>query len=132
MKFENSSVYNFEGAFRGMRNPLNSWNKSDSEFGIDNFDNMDDYAVSYNWLDKLYPDLEPGSNEYLDKSDDIAKWLRDSGIIRQYNNYETLEYAFIGPNDMNLAQRLCKAGSEHRKFLRQIQVCVDITAPLYW
>ena len=132
MKFENSSVYNFEGALRGMRNPLASWSKSDSKFGIDNFDNMDDYEVSYKWLDKLYPDLEPGSNEYLDKSDDIAKWLRECGIIRQYNNYETLEYAFIGPNDMNLAQRLCKAGPEHRKFLRQVQVCVDITAPLYW
>lgn len=38
----------------------------------------------------------------------------------------------LGPNDLNLAQRLCKAGSDHRKFLRQIFVSVDITAPLYW
>lgn len=132
MKFENTYVSNFEGALRGMRNPLASWNKSDSSFKIDTFDNMDDYEISYKWLNKLYPDLEPGSNEYLDKSDDIAKWLRENGIIRQYNNYETLEYAYIGPNDMDLAMRLCKAGPEHRKFLRQIQVCVDITAPLYW
>lgn len=38
----------------------------------------------------------------------------------------------IGENDLNLAQRLIKGGSEHRKFLRQIMVSVDITAPLYW
>ena len=132
MKFENTYVSNFEGALRGMRNPLASWNKSDSSFKIDNFDNMDDYEISYEWLDKLYPNLELGSNEYLDKSDDIAEWLRKNGIIRQYNNYETVECAYIGPNDMDLAMRLCKAGPEHRKFLRQIQVSVDITAPIYW
>lgn len=39
---------------------------------------------------------------------------------------------YIGANDMDLAQRLIKAGSEHRKFLRQVFVSVDITAPLYW
>lgn len=38
----------------------------------------------------------------------------------------------MGPNDLNLAQRLAKAGSDHRKFIRQIFVSVDFTAPLYW
>ncbi len=38
----------------------------------------------------------------------------------------------LGPNDLDLAKRLCKAGSDHRKFIRQIIVSVDITAPLYW
>ncbi len=38
MKFENTNVYNFENAFRGLRNPKNSWNKSDSLFGIVNID----------------------------------------------------------------------------------------------
>ena len=38
----------------------------------------------------------------------------------------------FGPNDLDLAKRLCKAGSDHRKFVRQIFVTVDITAPLYW
>ena len=38
----------------------------------------------------------------------------------------------LGPNDMNLAKRLRLAGSDHRKFIRQIFVSVDITAPLYW
>lgn len=74
MKFENTVAMNFEGAFRGLRNPLESWAKSDS-----NFTNLE-----------------------------------------------------IGPVDLDLAQRMIKAGASDRKFLRQIMVCVDITAPLYW
>jgi hypothetical protein len=81
MKFEHTEVMNFEGALRGMRNPLNSWAKSDSKI---------------TW-------------EY--------------GEIPHYE---------IGPNDMDLCRRLINGGSEHRKFLRQIMVSVDITAPLYW
>ena len=77
MKFENTEVFNFEGAMRGMRNPKNSWNKNDT---------------------------------YIDYENNIH----------------------IGENDMKLAQTLIKAGSEHRKFMRQIFVLVDITAPLYW
>lgn len=49
--------------------------------------------------------------------------------------YETpgVESSFVlGPNDMNLARRLIKSGPEHRKFMRQIFVSVDITAPIYW
>lgn len=46
-------------------------------------------------------------------------------------NWNTCSY-YIGPNDIALARRLVKAGSDHRKFLRQIMVSVDITAPLYW
>jgi hypothetical protein len=77
MKFENQEVWGFEHALRGMRNPLESWSRSDSSFPM--------------------------------------------GEV------------FIGPNDLKLAQTLIKAGSEHRKFLRQIFVSVDITAPLfYW
>ncbi len=44
---------------------------------------------------------------------------------------ENGEFVF-GENDLNLAKRLIKAGSDHRKFIRQIFVSVDITAPLYW
>ena len=97
MKFNNVRVCNFENALRGMRNPLNSWAKSDSEFGILPADMVKEDIVL--WKD---PD-----NEYC-------------------------EYAMIGPNDMDLARRLINGGTEHRKFLRQIMVSVDITAPLYW
>ncbi|MCL2545956.1 MAG: hypothetical protein FWE06_02010 [Oscillospiraceae bacterium] len=49
------------------------------------------------------------------------------------DSYETPDGGyFLGPNDLNLASRLCRAGSDHRKFMRQIFVSVDILAPLYW
>ena len=86
MKFENTEVWGFEHALRGMRNPKNSWNKSDSHY------------------------------EYDNQRDCVTK---DANFV-------------IGENDMKLAQTLIKAGSEHRKFMRQIFVSVDITAPLYW
>ena len=91
IKFEHTEVMNFEGAIRGMRNPLNSWDKSDS-----------------GWVD--YEDWDCGH-----------------GIPDGMGN------AFVtGPNDLALMKKLIKAGSDHRKFMRQIFVSVDITAPLYW
>lgn len=74
---ERTHVMNFENAMRGARNPLNSWDRSDSH-------------------------TEP-----------------DGTFV-------------FGENDLSLAKRLCKAGSDHRKFIRQIFVSVDLTAPLYW
>ncbi len=97
MKFENIRVYNFENALRGMRNPLASWKKIDSEFGVRPRIEVPEGAV----------------------------------ITHEYEN-GLCEYAKIGPNDMGLAKRLIAGGSEHRKFLRQIFVTVDITAPLLW
>lgn len=60
----------------------------------------------------------------------IGGRLSDATILFEDN--DICEYIKIGPNDMDLAHRLIKGGSEHRKFLRQIMVSVDITAPLYW
>lgn len=77
LSVNNTSVMNLENAIRGARNPLNSWERSDS---------------------------------YYD----------DNG------NY------VLGENDLSLAVRLRRAGSDHRKYMRQILVSVDITAPLYW
>lgn len=88
MKFENTEVYGFKNALRGMRNPMNSWDKSDSK--------------------SVYPATVNGK-------DDL------NGC-----------HYLIGKNDMKLAQQLIRAGSEHRKFMRQIFISVDITAPLYW
>lgn len=82
MKIENVETWGFEHAIRGMRNPMNSWSKSDS----------------------FYDDIDDGNG---------------------------LQY-FIGDNDIKLMKSLIAAGPEHRKFLRQIFISVDITAPLYW
>ena len=76
INFGYTNVMNIENAFRGMRNPLNSWDKSDSY-------------------------------------------------------YKNAQYK-AGKKDLELARKLIIGGSEHRKFLRQIFVSVDITAPLYW
>ena len=92
IKFEHPEVWGWEHAIRGMRNPLNSWDKSDSRF------NYDIEAATVG-------DEEP-----------------------QYIHID----ATIGYNDLDLMRRLIRAGSSHRKFLRQIIVSVDITAPLYW
>ena len=101
MKFENIRVMNFENALRGMRNPKESWNLSDSYFGLELVDN-------------------------------ISKRTNGQDYQIIYRDGEIAEFVSIGPNDMKLAQNLIKAGSEHRKFMRQIFVSVDITAPIYW
>ena len=89
MKFEHTEVWGFEHAIRGMRNPLESWKKSDS---------------------------------YL--------WRKNCSYCKEIANCSPSFH--IGKNDLELMQRLIKAGSEHRKFLRQIFISVDITAPLFW
>lgn len=132
MKFERTQVMNFGNALRGMRNPKNSWAKSDSTFGLINTDYDDaDYEVAEYWMNKCYKDeFEPYSEEWDDKITEFCNWLIKNGILQIEN--EMAEVAFIGPDDMRLAQQLIKAGPEHRKFMRQIFVSVDITAPLYW
>lgn len=65
------------------------------------------------------------SHESWEKSDSII-------LMEQDKNKDFKEVAKIGVNDLKLAQTLIKAGSDHRKFMRQIFVSVDITAPLYW
>lgn len=80
IKVENIEIFGLDGAMRGMRNPLNSWDKADT--------------TVYQGHDK--------------------------------------EFVNIGVNDLNLATRLIKAGTEHRKFLRMIHVQMDVIAPLYW
>ena len=86
IKVEHIEVFNFEGAVRGLRNPMNSWDKSDSKWEI---------------------------------------------FTPEYPNLSEAKYV-IGENDLDLMKRLYKAGTEHRKYLRQIMVSMDITAPLYW
>lgn len=78
MKVKNIETFNWTAAMRGMRNPMNSWPKNDTEM------------------------------------------MTLSGK------------PVLGPNDLDLAKRLCAAGSEHRKWMRQVFVSMDITAPMYW
>lgn len=76
IKIEKTDVFGWKAAIRGLRNPMNSWDKSDSGFGDTTF--------------------------------------------------------YVGKNDLKLMQSLAKAGNDHGKFARMINVTVDITAPLYW
>lgn len=77
IKIEKTEVYGWEAVIRGMRNPMNSWNLSDTHY----------YAIGT---------------------------------------------PVIGENDLKLMQNLAKAGSDHAKYLRMINVTMDVTAPLYW
>lgn len=91
IKVENIDVWGFEAAVRAMRNPMNSWDKSDS------------------------------------------KWRYDKEITTYGDNVDLTVYAYeVGQADLDLMQRLYKAGTEHRTYARMIQVSMDITAPLYW
>lgn len=56
----------------------------------------------------------------------LNSWARMDSYYDDKGNF------VLGSQDLSLATRLCKAGSDHRKFIRQILVSVDITAPLYW
>ena len=88
IKIENAEIFGWESAIRGMRNPLESWSKSDSRRKF-----IEDPCT-----------INPN---------DEAKWM-------------------LGENDLKLMKSLSKAGSDHAKFLRMINVVCDITAPLYW
>lgn len=78
LKIENTETYGLGEAIRGMRNPMNSWDKSDSD------------------------------------------------------HFDLVVNCQLGKNDLELAKKLAKAGTDHRKFMRMITVYCDITAPLYW
>ena len=94
IKVENIEVWGWKHAIRGMRNPMNSWDKSDSKPGC---------AVGH-------PE---------DCNGDCGEWCSGYGLE-------------LGSNDLSLMQKLFNGGTEHRKYLRQIFVSLDITAPLYW
>ena len=127
MKFEKTWTGNWENAFRGLRHPFESYAKSDSAFGI---------AESDAWLED---EIETVAQSYIDNWDDervdpnlgyFKTDLYTEGIL--YMGKEATEYALLGARDLELAQKMIKAGTPNDKFLRQIFVSVDITAPLYW
>ena len=140
MRFENTEVFNFEGALRGMRNPLNSWAKSDSifdiyceheDYGSECIDVVADKWAEYLLKDQVYEEEKDYNNEFAKIAEEKREWLWRQGasFIGTDHHYKL---DLIGPNDMDLCRRLINGGGEHRKFLRQIMVSVDITAPLFW
>ena len=137
MKFEKIEVMNFEGAFRGLRNPLESWAKSDSQFGIEKLEEIQaDYETACEYCINEGLNAEEDYDAFYEAEEKYAEWLRENGDLNKdsFNLYfpDYVQYAYIGPKDLDLAQRMIKAGTSDRKFMRQIFVSVDITAPLYW
>lgn len=96
IKIERTEVYGWESAIHGMRNPMNSWDKSDSWHGC-----------------------RKGDYGHIDSYDCDERCKCDCEFV-------------IGLNDLDLMKNLVKAGSDHSKFMRMINVTCDITAPLYW
>lgn len=84
IKITNAEVCGWDAAIRGMRNPMNSWDKSDSK----------------HWRETIVG--------------------------------HDVEYRVIGRNDLTLMKKLVEAGSDHAKFMRMINVTMDVTAPVYW
>lgn len=131
MQFDNTRTFNWEGAFHGMRAPLESWAKSDSAFGYCYEDIEKDLEILNTWRehDKYNEMTEAERMKY---DEEKLAWLDNNGCIYYDVGSRVMEYAFLGPADLDLAQRLIKAGPEHRKFLRQIFVSAYITGPLFW
>lgn len=102
IKFENTETVGWKAAIRGMRNPMNSWEKSDS------------FIPCYVKTKCHECEVNQKCSNYFDSGEPYKK------------------DEFIGSNDLNLMTSLRNAGTDHRKFMRMITVYVDITAPLYW
>lgn len=88
IKIENTDVFGWEAAIRGARNPMNSWDRMDSNWGL-----------------KEDPSM-------INPNDEV--------------------YFFVGENDLKLMKNLAKAGSDHAKYLRMINVTMDVTAMQPW
>lgn len=108
LKIEKTEVVGWEAAIRGMRNPMNSWEQSDSNYRpilCKRCDNCMSYQLEQ-WDDCEQCEVEQQTNAH-------------NGFM-------------IGPNDHGLMEKLRAAGTDHRKFMRMLIVYLDITAPLYW
>lgn len=107
IKIEETVTYGWEAAIRGMRNPKNSWDKSDSQWCFE----CNDDSPCKNC---------PG---YEDEGD---------GCTTICHNVDDLPAFVLGDNDLKLMKQLGGAGNDHGKYLRMITVTADVTAPLYW
>ena len=133
LKIENIEVSGFNAAFRGLRNPKESWHKSDSYFGlVDPEFCEEDYIITDKWIRKDEPFIAETSDRYEILFNKYNTWLLKQGILRRNQKYDVGDCACIGPNDMELAQRMILAGDDEAKFTRMIHIQMDIIAPLRW
>ena len=142
IKIENVEISGWKAAIRSCRNPMNSWEKSDSAFfsGINFLSDIvfrDINGKIKDFHDWLPPGEEPTKKE-------IRKWIE---WHKKYNQWKEAPFPkpvqcadgelkfgdiLIGPNDYKLLMNLCKGGPEESKWRRFVHVSMDITAPLYW
>lgn len=118
IKIENVEVVGWEHAIRGMRNPMNSWDKSDSG-----------YCGGNEHIGCLHCSIA-GSKKHNQEM--ISIDARELYGVKPCGKKEFDGSFCIGHNDLDLMHRLRNAGTDHRKFMRMIVVYDDITAPLYW
>ena len=119
IKIENTDIHGWEAAIRGARNPMNSWEKSDTWF----YDFSEEGG-------NYYHELMPKDDYYDHCSDDIDD-------REEYEKRIEIEPSsgcadLLGLNDHKLLMNLCKGGTEESKWRRFVHVSMDITAPLYW
>lgn len=106
MEIKNTEVWGFEHAFRGMRNPMNSWSKSDSFDCVKGLTELDGHCSTY------------------------CKRFQTEDCY-MYGKNDTSSF-IIGDADLKLAQTLIRSGNEHCKFMRMIHVSADFDMPRYW
>lgn len=111
VKFEFTDTFGWKGAFRGMRNAKNSWDKSDSWFWPEN-------ACCYS---TGLTNVTNTKQKFIGQFSESERSVIQNGLP-----------CILGPNDIDLAHLLIRGGTDEAKFLRDIHVQVDITAPLCW
>lgn len=102
IKIEKTEVAGWEHAIRGMRNPMNSWDKSDSDICKKE---LCDYETDCTYCESF---------------------------VSEDGDYFYCADCLVGPNDLELMNKLTKAGTDHRKFMRMIVVYADVTAGHTW
>jgi len=138
IKIENTEVLGWEAAIRGLRNPMNSWAKSDTWFWDYSDIEENDHCHSFNIPSATMVDSEQEGclDIHWIEVQSCPEWTREFEHVEVIKDHPyDWKYgckAFIGPNDHKLMMNLAKAGTTDAKYRRMINVTADVTAPLYW